>query len=202
MGVSSAKPSGIAAVHPEARRSLGRHLSAVVVAGRELEILMSAAAIGTLVFDAHVGELHAVADDWKIVRGGPRANLVRGPIRTSGGPSAGAIVGLQETLIVALQFVIDDHSSDAGAGVLQASGGGGIRAIDLGVMRQFAGLYQPGVELLSRLLCVRSSIAFEQPVPVARQRHERGSPTGQDVRPQLDEFRFAEALKVSVPAVA
>ena len=80
---SAAQMTGTAALNLEAGRLLRRHLTAVVVAGGQFEVLAIEAAVRVLVLDADVRKLHAVLHDGQAVRIGPRADLLGRPVRSS-----------------------------------------------------------------------------------------------------------------------
>jgi hypothetical protein len=112
-----------AAANREARGPLPGHLAAVVVLGRELDIFVRWAVVGTLIFDAYVRELHVPVIARQAVLRRPLRNLFRRSIGSPGRISLAAIVRLQELLVVALQFVIEDDSADARAALVEPLGG-------------------------------------------------------------------------------
>jgi hypothetical protein len=79
---------------------------------------------------------------------------------------------VEESLIVALQFVVEDDAPDPAALTAEALLGAPIARIDLRVVGQLARLPEPGVEGLSGLVTAVVafvSVGFEEVQPAVRQ---------------------------------
>ena len=117
-----------AALNREAGGLLRGHLTAVVVAGRQLEILAIETAVGVLVFDPHVRELHVVAArpgrPWASAHARiSSADRVGRPERSP----AVSVRLLQEALVVPLQLVVHDDAADPATAGVQTLRGLGVQ---------------------------------------------------------------------------
>jgi len=143
-----------------------------VVAGHDLEILVPRAAVSVLVLDARIREPDVPIVVRQIAFTCPPRNLFGLTVRPTVAVLLAAIALVQESLIVALQLVVEDDALDPAATIPQSLLGALVRAIDLGVVRQLARLPEAGPERLTRL--VRAvvafvSIGFEEISPAVRQ---------------------------------
>jgi uncharacterized protein (DUF4415 family) len=76
-------------------------------------------AVDLLVFDSDVGKMQLVVEIRQVVRPRPVFDLVRCAIRTSIDIVPGCVALVQPALVLALEFVIEDHPIDAGLARLQ-----------------------------------------------------------------------------------
>lgn len=114
-------------------------MRASVVRRDDLEIFVPLRSVAVLVLDAHIGEADAVVRHRQSVLASPLSDLVRVPI----GPAARsspAIALLPESLVVAFQFVVEDHAPDSATVLADSRLGSQVRAVDSRVVRQLAGL--------------------------------------------------------------
>ena len=125
------------------------------------------------VLDPGIGKVHVLVAVRQVVLTSPSRDLFRFAIRPTVAVLSASIALVQEPLIVPLELVVQDHSPDSAALLSEALLGALVGAIDLGVMRQLAGLPDAGVEGLTRL--VETAVAlipvrFEKIAPAVCQR--------------------------------
>lgn len=137
-------------------------VSAAVVCGDDLDVLMAREAIPVLVLDAGVGEANVPVVVRQIVFARPTADLFRLPIWSTIAVRPTAIAFLEEALVVALQFVVEDDATEAPTLVSQAVFGALVGAIDLDVVRQLSRLPDTGMEGLPRF--VEPSVPWQESV--------------------------------------
>ena len=113
-------------------------MCAAVVQRLDLDIERSEMAVAVLIFDARIGELDVAVVVWKLVVDGPTMKLLRRSIGSAVAVRLAAIALLQELLVLALQLVIKDDTSDERAVFAQPFCVLEGRAIDLGVVHQLA----------------------------------------------------------------
>ena len=131
-------------------------MGAAIVGGHDFDVLMPRAAIAVLVLDAGIRETDVPIVVRQLVLTGPARDLGRLAIRPAVAVLPAAIALVEEPLIVALEFIVENDSANPSALASQALVGALIGAIDLSVVRQLAGLPDARVEGLARLV-VRSS---------------------------------------------
>jgi hypothetical protein len=118
---------------PQPGRNHCRRVGAAVVLGRDLDVLLAGPAALVLPLDPDVGKVHLLVEVRKVVRERPVLDLVRVPV----GPAIAirtSVPLLQETLVVALQLVVEDDPAEASAAPGNALGGALVRSIDLDVV--------------------------------------------------------------------
>jgi hypothetical protein len=109
---------------------------------------------------------------------------------------------MEERLVLALEFVVEDDAGDAAAGGLDATGLGLVQAIELGVVWEFARLDEADMVTLGAPIGARRLVRLQQVFAVAREDHDGGGfPGYRDFR-ALDEALVGEALEVAVPDIA
>src|SRR4051812_30894193 len=113
---TAARPSapasdpGVDAVRAEAGTPLRCGVGATVVRGHDLYVLGLPLSVRALVFDAHIGEMDVAVDDGKVAAGGPLGQPAGLTIEIPFLLAALAIQIPQESLIVTLQLVVEDHA--------------------------------------------------------------------------------------------
>lgn len=129
---ASADRAAARAVASETRPSRCARMRTPIVLGHHLEVFVTATAVGVFVLETHVGEVHV-----PIIVVGQRVWVPRPSFdifpRTIGSAVAvwsAAIALVQEALIVALQFVVEDDSSDTAAPVADAFVSALVGAVD------------------------------------------------------------------------
>ena len=144
-------------VKPDLRSGAG--VSAAIVSGHDLEVLVTRATVAVLVLDAGIRECTCPSS---YGRSCSRAHRAISSGSRSGRPSqsfSASIALVQEPLIVALELVVQDDATDSAALLAQALLGALVGAIDLGVVGQLARLSEAGVERLAGLV-KRSSRSY------------------------------------------
>ena len=103
--------------------------------GHDLKILVPRAAVAVLVLDPRIRELDVpiVVRPFMLTR--QPCNLFGLTVRPAGAVLLAAITFVQESLIVALQLVVEDDALDPAATIPQSLLGALVGAIDLGVVR-------------------------------------------------------------------
>jgi hypothetical protein len=147
-------------------------VGAAVVAGHDLEILMPRAAVSVLVLDPRVRKPDVTVVVRQLVFPGPSGNLFGLTVRPAVAVLLAAIALVEESLIVALQLVVEDDAPDSAATIPQALLGALVGAIDLAIVRQLAGLPEAGPKRLTRLaraVVAFVSVGFEEIAPAVRQ---------------------------------
>jgi hypothetical protein len=143
------------------------------VAGHDLEILMPRAAISVLVLDPRVWKPDVPIVVRQLVFTRPTRNLFRLTVRPAVAVLLAAIALVEESLIVALQLVVEDDAPNPTALAAETLLGALVGAIDLGVVRQLARLSDAGVEGLAGLVgavVTLVAVGLEQVTPAVRQR--------------------------------
>ncbi|PYR95528.1 MAG: hypothetical protein DMF84_00790 [Acidobacteria bacterium] len=87
-------------------------MSAAIVAGRDLDVLVARTAIAVLVFDARVGEMSLLVVVRQVVLARPKRDLFRLAIWPAVALLATAVVLLKEPLIVPLELVVQNDALD------------------------------------------------------------------------------------------
>ena len=108
-----------------------------------------------------------------------------------------AIAFLEEPLIVALEFEVQNDSRDAGAGALQPVGGLYVRAIELRVVGHLARLHDPRVVGLPRLAGLGALVAVEQ-LPARRRQGRKGTPIAL-LRANFYQALPSQLFKITMP---
>ncbi len=127
-------------------------MGAAVVGGDNLDVLMPRAAVPVLVLDAGIREPDVPIVVRQFVLARPPRDLGGLAIRPAVAVLLASIALVEEPLIVALELVVEDDAPNPAALASQAFVGALIGAIDLGIVRQLAGLPDAGVEGLAGLV--------------------------------------------------
>jgi hypothetical protein len=147
-------------------------VGSAIVAGHDLEILMPRAAVSVLVLDPRIRKPDVPIVVRQLVFPGPPSNLFGLAVRPAVAVPLAAITLVQESLIVALQLVVEDDAPDPTGTIPQSLLGALVGAIDLGVVRQLARLPEAGPEPLTglvRAVVALESVGFEKISPAVRQ---------------------------------
>ena len=163
----------------EAGAPLRGGIGAAVVGRHDLDVLDLPLAVRSLVFDANVGKMDVAVDHRKITAGRPLRHVGGVAVGVLFLPAALAFQIVEEPLVVPLQLVVEDDACDNRALLLEALGRSFVRAVELGVVRQFARLHEAGVERLRSAVAVGRPMSLQQFATAIRQRHE-GRPVATD----------------------
>src|SRR5688572_21008469 len=149
-------------------------VGAAIMAGHDLKILMPRAAVAVFVLDAGIREPDVPIVVRQVVFTRPPCNLFRLTVRPAVAVLLAAITLVQESLIVALQLVVEDDAPNPTALAAETALGALVGAIDAGIVRQLAWLPEAGPERLTWL--VRSvtalvPVGLEQVPAAIRQRY-------------------------------
>jgi hypothetical protein len=136
-------------------------VGAAIVAGHDLEILMPRAAVSVLVLDPRVWKPDVTIVVRQLVFPGPSSNLFGLTVRPAVAVLLAAIALVEESLVVALQLVVQDHAVHSAALLSKALLGARVGAIDLRVVRQLARLSETRVE---RLLWLQGAVISLMPI--------------------------------------
>jgi hypothetical protein len=149
-------------------------VSTAIVAGDDLEILVTRPSIAVFVLDASVGKVHLVVVVRQLVLTRPASDLLGLSMGSPVAVVAAAIPLLKEPLIVPLELVIENHSVDLAALLANAFLGVLVSAIDVGVVGQLARLLDAVIEGLTGLVATvvaRVAVSFKEVAAAGRQRH-------------------------------
>lgn len=113
-------------------------VGAAVVGGRDLDVFHVAPAVRPLVFDPDVRELHPVVIHGEAVFVRPLLNLLLCPVGAAVAIGAVTVPLLEKALIFALQLGLEDDPLDARAFLPETFGAPHVRAVQMGVVGQFA----------------------------------------------------------------
>jgi hypothetical protein len=109
-------------------------VSAAVVLGDDLHVLVAFRAISVSVLNAHIREVHLLVEVGQVALPGPLADFFLAPIRMAVVVGAVTVPLVKPTLVLALELVVEDDTIDAPVTVLQALRSAFVRAIDLDVV--------------------------------------------------------------------
>jgi hypothetical protein len=142
------------------------------MAGHDLEVLVSRAAVSVLVLDPSVRKPDVPIVVRQVVFPRPSGNLFGLTVRPAVTVFLAAIALVEESLIVALQLVVEDDAPNPTAIAAETLFGAFVSAIDVGIVRQLPWLSEASPERLTRL--VRAvvaivSVGFEEISPTVRQ---------------------------------
>jgi hypothetical protein len=121
-------------------------VGAAIVAGHDLEILMPRTAVTVFVLDAGIRESDVPIVVRQLVLPRPPCNLFWFTVRPAVAVFLAPIALVQEPLIIALEFVIEDDAPNPAALVTKSLRGALIGGVDIGVVRQLARLSEAGME--------------------------------------------------------
>jgi hypothetical protein len=147
-------------------------VGAAIVAGHDLEILVPQSAIAVFVLDTRIREPDVPILVRQLVFTRPPCNLFRLTVWPAIAVLLAAIALVEESLIVALQLVVEDDAPNPTAIATETLFGALVGAIKVGVVCQFARLSDACPERLTGL--VRAAVAFvsvgfEEVSPAVRQ---------------------------------
>jgi hypothetical protein len=169
-------------------------VSAAIVLGHHVNIIVVQAPVRLLVLDPQIREVHLAVEVRQVVVGRPVADLFRSAIGVAVVVAAFPVALVQPALIVALELVVEDDAVDACAAGLQALRLALVGAIDLQVVFEFALAFDTVLERLPPIL-IAIPMALEKAASVLRQRHcglaVTGHPDG------LDEPLFAQVPEIA-----
>ena len=157
------------------------------------------------VLDACVREMHMPVEVGQVALSRPIRNLRFIAIWPAVAVCTTAIPLLQEPLVLALQLVVQDNAFDPRAALLEALGLAFVRAVDLHVVLDFAGLLKLGVEALPRLRIATTAAGLAILTIAAMRFQQIPSAIGQndrDVAMTVDRNRADETLLAEVTEVA
>jgi hypothetical protein len=149
-------------------------MGTTVVAGHYLQVLVSRPPVAVLILDARVGEVNVSVVVRQVVLASPPGDLLRLAIGPAIAVVLSSIALVEEPLIVALEFVVEDDTVDAATLFPQSLLCTLVGSIDLGVVRQLARLSNAGVEGLARLVATiiaLVAIGFQEVAPAIAERH-------------------------------
>jgi hypothetical protein len=183
-----------------------RRVAATVMLGHDFDVVVIPPAVRLLVFDAQIGKMDLVIEVRKVVFASPLANLVLAPIRFVVGVSPPSVARMQPRLIVALELVVEDDSTDVCTALSQPLCCPFIGAVHLDVVFPLALAFEAVPQCLAvALLAV--SVLFQETAACLGQRDPVLTRTGQPGG--LDEPLVAEVPEVacaraerSIPAIA
>jgi len=158
----------------EARPGRRAGVSASIVAGHDFDVFVSLPAGAVVVFDPSVWEVHVFVEVRQLVLASPPGDFFRLPIRPAVAILPAAIALVKKPLIVALELVIQDNTTDSPALFPEPLFRALVGAVDLGVVRQFAGLPDACVEGLTwfaAAVIALVEVGLEEVAPAVRQGH-------------------------------
>ena len=137
-----------------------------VVRRRDFYVDDVPAPVWELIFEPEIGEAYVVVQHGEIVGVGPSGNLLPSAIGTSGAVRAVAVSLLKESLILALQLVVEDDAPDVRITSGQALCLTQVRTIEIGVVSEFTFSSGSRIEGLARLLFARSVMLQQRAAPL------------------------------------
>ncbi len=158
--------AGVSPIAGKAGPGLSRELAARVVLCYQLDVSILGPPVLGLVLNPQIRQLEVSPHHRQVVRVSKREAIGR-EVRVSV-----AIVAIQESLVVALQFVVEHDTRDAAALALDAGGLLLVDAIDLRVMPELARLRNASVVLLSATVRAGGRVRVQQVLAVSRQRDD------------------------------
>jgi hypothetical protein len=166
-----------------------------VVDGRDLDILVIAAPVELLIFDAEIRKMHLLVEVREVVVVGPFLDLMWFAIWPSIGVVAVDIPLVQPLLILTLELVIEHDAVDVDLALSKPFRFAKVRLVDLRVVFDLAGLYQPRIELLAVLLIAVRAMRVQELATAVREDNDTVSVTVEPLR--SDEPLFAQVAQVA-----
>ena len=123
-----------------------------IVAGHDLDVLVTRAPVAILVLDARVREMHLLVVVRQVVLARPQRDLLRLAIWSAVAVLPTAIVLLKEPLVVPLELVVQDDATDSRALFAEALLDALVGAIDARIVRELTRLSQAFVKGLAGLV--------------------------------------------------
>jgi hypothetical protein len=121
------------------------------VAGHDFEVLVTGQPIAVLILDPRIREVNVSVVVRQVVLASPTRDLLRLAVRPPIAILLASIALVQETLVVALELVIEDNAVHPTALLANALLSALVGTIDLGVVRQLARLPEARVKRLTWL---------------------------------------------------
>jgi hypothetical protein len=193
--------SGHDAIAREPGARLCGGICPAIVRSDDFQILDGSSAVGVVIFDAHIWEMHVAVDDREIMVACPPIDLMYERIDFVFCPPTFAMEVLEKPLIISLQFVIQDDPMNTAAARLHAVGGVKVRAIQTRIVRQLSRLDQAGIKRLLAHLPRRSAVRLEQVAPTFGERDKRLPLSPDQMRHGAHETGFAKSAQVAIPRV-
>jgi hypothetical protein len=162
-----------------------------------LDVLNGTATVAAVVLNARVRKLNVSVLVGQLAFLSPSSNRLVPLLRGFTPLAAGAVLGLQEPLIFALQILFENDPAHRLAALGQALGRLHVRAVDPGIVGQLARLGDADVKGLSITLRAGPSRSFEDVSPMASKRYQRRSRASDDVRDGLHKAEFAESFEIA-----
>jgi hypothetical protein len=156
----------------ESRPGGATGVGAAVVASHDLEILIPRAAVAVFVLDSGIREPDVPIVVRQFMLSRPSCNLFGLTVRPAVAVLLAAIALVEESLIVALQLVVEDDAPNPTAIAAETLFGALVGAIDVGIVGQLARLPEAGPERLTGLVQAAVavvSVGFEKISPAVRQ---------------------------------
>lgn len=140
-----------------------------IVDRHDFDILVIAAPVELLVFDAQIRKMHLLVEVWEVVVVGPFLDLMWLAIGPSIGVVAVGIPLVQPMLILMLELVIQNDAVDVGLALSELLRFAKVRLVDLRVVFDLAGLDQPRIELLAVLLIAVRAMRVQEIATTVRE---------------------------------
>ena len=144
-------------------------MRASIVDGYDLDILMIAAPVELLVFDAQIRKMHLLVEVREVVVVGPFLDLRWLAIRPPISVVAVGIPFVQPLLILTLELVIEHDAVDVGLALSELLRFAKVRLVDLRVVFDLAGLYQARIELLAVILIAVRAMRVQEIATAVRE---------------------------------
>jgi hypothetical protein len=109
-------------------------MSAAIVRRDDLDVLYVSAPVAVLVLDSRIGQLNVSVFVGEVVLPSPSGNRLIPVLDRSTGLAAIPILGVQEPLVLALQFLLENYTTDAIPTFRQGVSSSHVRAVHLGVV--------------------------------------------------------------------
>jgi hypothetical protein len=171
-------------------------MRATVMRRGDLYVFQNATAIAVVVLDAHVRELDVTLVIRQLVLARPPLDLLGFSFGSTQGSTAAAIRLLKETLVVALELLLQHDTANATAASNQAVDGLLVGAIQANVVRQFPWLRDAGIEGLRRLVVSRAPRMLEHH-PTSLGERDEGRPfVTDDIRHDIYQAKLAEMRQI------
>jgi hypothetical protein len=126
-------------------------MGTAIMAGHDLDVFVARPPVAVFVLDPGIREVDMTVVARQVVFPSPSCDLLGLPIRSSVAVLPAPIALVQESLVVALQLVVQDDPIHPAALLADTLLSAQVCAIDLRVVRQFSRLSEAGVERLTRL---------------------------------------------------
>jgi hypothetical protein len=129
----------------------------------DLEVLEGSATVGLLVFDANIWKVHVAVDEREIVLTGPLRDFALSVVSFAGLLIAPAIPiqVSQEALVIALELVIQNDSTDVASTITESLARVEVCPVQLRIVRELSRLHDSCVEALFRFVSVPVPMRFE-----------------------------------------